>query len=637
MQQRFLFILIYFENEHKIKVRRGFFYFFASVFIITFIRRLLSMRLTGGEIIVKLLEKEGVPYILGIPGHGVLGLFDAIRKADSEGKIKYIQVKHEQAATAIADGYFRVSGKPLASFASIGPGSLNTAIGLGTAYVDSTAFLQLCGDTHTHMKGVGVLQEVERYADSNIIRSLEPLAKRSWRAESTGQLPRIIGRAFDLMTTGRKGPCVVTLPMDVQSANIDIELSKENPRVYDLPAPTEESLKAAIAIMKTAKRPVILAGGGALRAKCADKITALAEKWGAGIVTTLAGKGAVNETHPQYCFHTGSKGTQIGLKICRTADVILAVGTRFADETTCSYRKGASFNFPDTKLIHIDIDAGEIGKNYAPNVGIVADLIQSIDSLTGLIGGYKVNSDYLAEIKELRAAWKAYLQKTREAQTDKPTISQIIGAMNEVLPEDTIISTSSGNTQAQLFQEYCYKKPYCNLTTGGFSTMGWAVPAAIGAKLAKPDQPVVALLGDGDFMMIMQELSTIAQYNIPVIILMADNSGWMAIKDLQTDVLGKESEFGNDFMKDGKVYSPDFYQIAKSFGIDSYKPETISELKTDLTKAVAEGKPAMITIDVTRVHPFSGGKAFGWWDVPIPAYMDEKHKVYEASKNEETV
>lgn len=595
------------------------------------------MKLTGGEIIVKQLIKEGVPYILGIPGHGVLGLFDAIRKEEAKGNIKYIQVKHEQAATAIADGYFRMTGKPLATFASIGPGTLNTAIGLATAYVDSTAFLQLCGDTHTNMKGVGVLQEIERYADSNIIRSLEPLAKRSWRAETVGQIPRIINRAFRLMTTGRSGPCVVTLPMDVQAATTEDELEIGPKAEASLPSAKLESLGAALNLMMTAKRPVILAGGGALRARCAEKIVALAEKWGAGIVTTLAGKGAVPETHPQYCFHTGSKGTPIGLKICRDADVILAIGTRFADETTCSYRKGVSFNFPDTKLIHIDIDPAEIGKNYKADVGIVADLSDALYRLNDMVVGYKINKEYLEEIKKLRGAWADYLKKVRSVATDAPTISQLIGVMNETLPEDAVIATSSGNTQAQLFQEYCYKHPYLNLTTGGFSTMGWAIPAAMGAKLAMPDKTVVAFLGDGDFMMIMQELSTIAQYNIPVIIIMANNCGWMAIKDLQADVLGQGSEFGNDFMRGGEVYSPDYDAIAKGFGIDSYKPQTLAGFKHSLAEAVAKGKPAMITVDVSREYPFTGGKAFGWWDVPIPAYMEEKRKKYEEALKEETV
>ena len=325
------------------------------------------MKRTGGEVIVDFLVSEGVPYILGIPGHGVMGLFDAMRKA--QGKIQYIQVKHEQAAAAMADGYFRMSGRPLACFSSIGPGTLNTCIGLATAYVDSSAFLQLCGDTHVHMKGVGVLQEVERYQDSNICRALEPLAKRTWRAESAAQLPRMLRRAFGLMTNGRSGPCAVMLPMDVQCAAIEEKPMNMEYKLDAKPCADPESIIQAVRLMKDAKRPVILVGGGALRAKAGELIEMLAEQWGAAIITTLAAKGAVRETHPQYGFHTGSKGTPVGLALCRSADVILAVGTRFADETTCSYRKGVSFNFPDTKLIHIDIDPGEIGKNYGGRCG----------------------------------------------------------------------------------------------------------------------------------------------------------------------------------------------------------------------------------------------------------------------------
>ncbi|MCL2107234.1 MAG: thiamine pyrophosphate-binding protein, partial [Oscillospiraceae bacterium] len=487
------------------------------------------MRLTGGEIVLKQLAREGVPYIIGIPGHGVLGLFDAIRREEAAGSIKYIQVRHEQAAAAMADGYYRVKGKPLAVFASIGPGTLNLSIGLGTSYVDSTAFLALCGDTHVHMKGTGVLQEIERYQDSNIIRSLEPLAKRCWRAESAAQLPRVLRRAFDGMATGRPGPCVVTLPMDVQAQAVS-RVPEPLPRggAGTLPCADKASVAKAAALMKTAKRPLILAGGGALYAGAGELMTRLAERWGAAVITTLAGKGTMAETHPQYCFHTGAKGTPIGLEISRKADVVLALGTRFADETTCSYRKGIAFNFPDTKLIHIDIDAGEIGKNYSADLGIQADLSDCLRQLIELSPAFEINAAYLEEIESLRESWFGYLRDIRSRKTGKITISQLVGLLNETLPEDAIIATSSGNTQAQLFQEYCYAKPYCSLTTGGFSTMGWAVPAAMGAKLAAPERPVVAFLGDGDFMMTMQELSTMAQYDIPVVVILADNAGWMA-------------------------------------------------------------------------------------------------------------
>jgi len=593
------------------------------------------MKRTGGEVIIDFLVSENVPYILGIPGHGVMGLFDAVRR--SQGKIQYIQVKHEQAASAIADGYFRMSGKPLACFSSIGPGTLNTCIGLATAYVDSTAFLQLCGDAHVHMKGVGLLQEVERYQDSNIGRALEPLSKRTWRAESAEQLPRILRRAFGQMVNGRSGPCALMLPMDVQCAAVEEKPMNMDYRIDAKPCADPESVEQAVRLMKQAKRPVILVGGGALRANAGELIEKLAEQWGAAIVTTLAGKGAVRETHPQYGFHTGSKGTPVGIALCRSADVILAVGTRFADETTCSYRKGVSFNFPDTKLIHIDIDPTEIGKNYGADVGIVADLGDAVARIAEAYGPATTKEDYIAEIARLKADWAAQLAKTRAAKTEKITISQLIGELNTNLPEDTVIVTSSGNTQAQLFQEYCYAQRNCNLTTGGFSTMGWAFPAAMGAKLACPDRPVVALLGDGDFMMVMQELATMAQYDIPVVVILADNSGWMAIKDLQLDVMGADGAFGNDFMRDGSPYSPDFEKVAEAFGIHTERISKKEQCADALERAFASGKPYLIHVDVCREYPYSGGKAFGWWDVPIPEYDADRRAAYEQARAEETV
>lgn len=595
------------------------------------------MKRTGGQIVTEFLKREKVPYILGIPGHGVLALFDAIREADAKGDIKYLQVKHEQAAVHIADGYFRTCGKPLATLSSIGPGSLNTGIGLATAYVDSAAVLSLCGDTHTNMMGVGVLQEIERNHDSNFNRALEPLVKRSWRVESIAQLPRVMNRAFTNMLTGRQGPVMVALPMDVQAADIDVdipEVTPEHPENHT--TPDAESIAKAVALMKKAKRPVILAGGACIKTKAAEEIKALAEKWNAAVVTTLAGKSAFPEDHPLYCYHTGSKGTPIGLEITSKADVILAIGTRFADETTCSYREGKAFSFPKTKLIHVDINAEEIDKNYHADVGIVGDLKCTLTALTAAYGKKPTaRAKYTAEITALREKWAEELKARRAVPTTGLTISQLIGKMQEVLPDDTIIATSSGNTQAQLFQEYCFKTPYSNLTTGGFSTMGWCVPAAMGAKLAAPERPVVALVGDGDFMMTMQELSTMVQYNIPVTVVLANNCGWHAIKDLQIDAFGKEHAFGNDFNKDGEAYSPDFVAIAKGFGMETRYADNPEDAGKALKELVACGKPAMLVTDVSRVHPYTGGEAYGWWDVPVPYYIEDKKSAYEKGKSKE--
>jgi len=357
----------------------------------------------------------------------------------------------------------------------------------------------------------------------------------------------------------------------------------------------------------------------------------------------MASKSVFPEDHPLNGFHTGSKGTPVGLALTREADVVLALGTRFADETTCSYRHGAGFSFPETKLIQVDIEAGEIGKNYPCDVGIIGDVSPVMAQLTRALedlGHARASgepNEYQKEILSRKAQWRETIQKKRAEKHDLITISQLVGEINECAPEDAVIATSSGNTQAQLFQEFEFKKGQRHLTTGGFSTMGWAMPAAIGAKLACPGRPVIALMGDGDFMMTMQELSFLAQYEVPIVVIVANNRGWMAIKDLQYDVLGAEYAFGNDFERAGEAYSPDFEQVAKAFGIAAEAISQPGELAGAMKRALDSGRPTMISVDVCREYPASGGEAFGWWDVPIPAYMPERRMAYEQGLGEERI
>lgn len=593
------------------------------------------MELTGGQIVIRYLEQEKVPYALGIPGHGILGFFDALRTSS----VQYIQVKHEQSAVHIADGYFRIKGEPLCVFTSIGPGALNTAIGLGTAYVDSSAVFQVSGDAHVQMKGVGVLQEIERYQDSNFIRVLEPVTKRIWRVESVGQIPRIMQRAFNQMLTGRHGPVCVALPMNVQSEFADVQTMPQ-PRMHrtlEGPAGAPEAISAALEVLRGAKRPVILAGGALFKKGGREALVRLAERWNAPVITTMASKSVFPEDHPLCGFHTGSKGTPVGLHLTNNADVVLALGTRFADETTCSYRYGKGFRFPETKLVQVDLDPAELGKNYPCHVSIQGDVVRVIDQLLEGLGETPDRAAYRREIDQANNGWRETLEKKRARTYGQVTISQLIGELNASLPDDAIVVTSSGNTQAQLFQEFRFTGTQRHLTSGGFSTMGWAFPAAIGAKLAAPERPVVALMGDGDFAMTMQEMSVVSQYDIPVVVIVADNSGWMAIKDLQCDAFGQEFTFGNDFEKDGRPWSPDYARAAEAFGIHA---ETISlpgELTPALRRALDSRKPTLIHVKVFREYPASGGEAFGWWDMPIPAYLEEQRKKYLEGLKEETV
>ncbi|MBU1751529.1 MAG: thiamine pyrophosphate-binding protein, partial [Chloroflexi bacterium] len=496
------------------------------------------MQLTGGQIVVETLIREGVPYIAGIPGHGTLGLSDALIGQD---RLKVLQVRHEQAAVHLADGYYRVAGVPLAVFTSIGPGAMNTVIGVASCYVDSIPVLVLTGNSHTHMAGRGVLQEIERQHDANSLAVFEPIAKRIWRPTSVDRLPRILQRAFAEMLTGRRGPVVVDLPMDVQCDSADVELLE--PHAYR-PAgpvlPDPRLIERAGKLLDGARRPVIVAGGGVIAAGATAELRQLAEFLGAPVVTTMMGKGAFPEDHPLSGLHGGSKGTTCGNALTCRADVLLAVGMRFADESTSSYRQGVTYAIPPTRLVHIDLDPAEIGKNYPVEVGIVSDARAGLAALLDWLRGEAqpreyTRSEYFAEILRLRQEWLAQVPQLAASDHAPVTISRLIAEVRAFLDRDAIVVTSSGNSQAQWFQEAMVYEPGTNLTTGGFSTMGWTVPAALGAKLAAsrlgaPDRQVLGLLGDGDFLMTAQELATAVQYDIPVVYVVANNAGWIAIR-----------------------------------------------------------------------------------------------------------
>jgi acetolactate synthase-1/2/3 large subunit len=352
----------------------------------------------------------------------------------------------------------------------------------------------------------------------------------------------------------------------------------------------------------------------------------------------MMGKSAFPENHPLYGWHTGSKGTSCGNKITSSADVILAVGCRFADETTSSYKHGVSFSIPPTKLIHVDIDETEIGKNYPCTVGIVADAKSALYQLVEQIKDAPEvdRGDYAAEIKSLVSHWLEEMREFREYKKTPMTISRMLKELREFLDHDAIVASSSGNTQAQILQEFPFYKPRTCLTTGGFSTMGFTVPAAMGAKLAFPERQVIGVLGDGDFMMTMQELATAVQYNIPVVILIANNMGWISIKDLQIAAYGEDRTIATDFAKpSGELYSPDFKAIAEAFGCHSQKIENGDEVKPALDKAFSSGKPAVIEATVERDFPYSGGKVAGWWDVPVPTYLTDRRIAYEKERADE--
>jgi acetolactate synthase-1/2/3 large subunit len=589
---------------------------------------------TGGEIVRDRLLVEEVPYLVGIPGHGIVAMLDAFRNVQDQ--IKVLQVRHEQSAVHLADGYYRVAGKPLAVFTSIGPGALNTAVGLGASYVDSTAVLVISGETHTYMEGRGVLQELERKRPADLPSVLEPLVKASYRPRSQHELFNDLASAFREMTSGRPGPTFLSLPMDVQAESDEVPVAVQN--IEEEPDLSRELLRGifdAVELLTNAVRPVIVAGGGVTLANAESLLLKLAERTGAAVVTTLQGKGCFPEDHPLYGWHLGTKGTSVGNALTTTADVILAVGTRFTDQVASSFRAGTTFNTKTTKIIQIDIDSRELGKNYDVEIEIQGDAANVIARINDdLASRPSTEADEVRrsadDIHQLRQAWLDETAELRESEAIPPTVPRFYKELREVLERDAIVVTSSGHAQACVL-EFPFYKPKTNLTSGGFSTMGWAYPAALGAKLAAPDQQVVAVIGDGDFMMTMQEMATAREYGIDVVVVVLNNYGWYSIRDLQMAEFGEDRAFGIDWDADK---SPDFVKIAEGFGLHAESIEQSGDIQAAIGRALAHNGPSLVEVKVARDYPNSGSTVVGWWDVPIPTYLEDRRADYEQARKE---
>jgi acetolactate synthase-1/2/3 large subunit len=323
---------------------------------------------------------------------------------------------------------------------------------------------------------------------------------------------------------------------------------------------------------------------------------------------------------------------------------------RFADESASSYRQGITYAIPPTRLIHVDLDPTEIGKNYPVDVGIVADARAGLAALTGWLRAQGTSrdterSDYLAHIRKLRDDWLGQVRERAWSEHRPITISRLIAELRTYLDRDAVVVTSSGNTQAQWFQEALVYEPGTNLTTGGFSTMGWTVPAAMGTRLALDDRAdsghtrtgrqVVGLVGDGDFLMTVQELATAVQYRLPVVYLVANNAGWISIRDLQAAVYGPERAAGAEFLRRVEPITPDISSLARAFGCHAQWVSDPVEIRPALEAAFRFGGPAVIEVMVEREYPHSGSPAVGWWDVPVPTYLRELRAQYEREREEE--
>ena len=596
-----------------------------------------TRRLSGAEIVAEYLTRAGVPYAVGIPGHGIWTILDALH--DYRDRLTTLQVMHEQSAAHLADGYYRASGRPLAAFTSIGPGAANTTVGMATAYVDSTAVLLMTGSVHTYLRGHGVLQELERRHWADFPRVLEPIVKRWWQPSSVQELPFTLHRAFNTMLTGRPGPVLIDLPMDVQADSAEVTIPDPSERLAaGRPRPDGQLLERAARLLAQARRPVIVVGGGAITAEASPELARLAERLGAPVVTTWMGKGAIPEDHPLFAGSVGDTASTSGNSLAARADVLLSVGCRFTDWSASSWRAGVSFSIPPTRLIQLDIDAHEVGKNYPVEVPLVgdakaglADLLMALDGPTTPNGR---DDAYQQEIQRLKREWEVRLAEVRDSEQVPMTMARAIREVRHAMDREAIVVTGAGLPQGTVRQVWDTYAPRSHLTSGGFSTMGFTVPAAIGAKLARHDRQVVGVAGDGDFMQTMQELAVAALNDLPVLFVVLNNAGWISIKG------GQEAHFGRtiavDFLKrDGSVYSPRFAEAARAFGLPSELVDEPAEIAPAVSRALASQGPALIEIRTARSGQAAGSIKTGWWDAPVPERDAERREAYEQGRREE--
>ena len=592
-----------------------------------------AQRLSGAQIVVEFLLRQGVRYAAGIPGHGCWSLTDAL--LDRADQIQMVQVMHEQSAVHLADGWYRASGEPMLAFTSIGPGATNTVVGMATAYVDSTAVALFTGSPHTYMRGHGLLQELERRHVADNPRLFEPVVKEWWQPSRVDELPFVLHRAWNQMRSGRPGPILLDVPMDVQADSAEVCLPDPEAReARGRPRPDATEVERAARLLASARRPAIVAGGGVIGAEASAELTALAERLGAPVVTTWNGKGAIDETHQLAGQTIGDTGSTIGNALAAGADVILSVGCRFVDWSASSWRAGVTFAIPPTRLIQVDIDPREIGKNYPVEVPLVGDAKAAlVDLLEALGSGGGADDAYGAEIDGLRRAWAEQLEDKSGSDAVPMTMARAVRELQAATRQDAIVVTGAGLPQGMVKQRWVTRQPRTHITSGGFSTMGFTLPAAIGAQLARPDQQVLAICGDGDFLQTMQELSAAALLDAPVCTVVLDNSGWISIKGGQDAFFGRTAV--TDFVRRGEPYSPDFEAIGRAFGIHAERAPTPGEVRPAVERALASGGPSLVHVPVARALDVAGPDKTGWWDVPVPEYHPEQRAAQEIGRAEE--
>ncbi|GBE56183.1 acetolactate synthase large subunit [archaeon BMS3Bbin16] len=537
------------------------------------------MKMRGAQAMLESLKREGVDVMFGIPGGSVIPLYDEIYDSD----IRTLLMRHEQAAAHAADGYARVSGDVGVCISTSGPGATNLVTGIATAFLDSSPIVAFTGQVPRSMIGKDSFQE----ADS--VGITMPITKHNFQFYSVEEIPYTIKKAFKIARSGRPGPVLIDVPKDVQEKEADMKFPKDvdikgyNPNVTGHP----KQIKKAVDLLLSAQRPIALVGGGVIISGASKELMDFVEMLGLPVVTSLMGKGAFPEDHPLALGMIGMHGRKAGNFAISDADVIIAIGCRFSDRTTGNVNCFA----PEAQLIHVDIEAAEIGKNVPCHVPVVGDAKQVLKEMIKIAAvKAKKHPEWTAKVKQFKKEFQPKMD-----YDDVPLMPQrVIKEIMEVISGDDIVVTEVGQCQMWAAHFLSRTKSRTFISSGGLGTMGFGFPAAIGAKIAKPERNVIDIAGDGSFMMNCQELATTVVEDVPVVVAVMNNHYLGMVRQWQ-ELFFDRRYSGVDL---GEV--PDYLKLADAFGANGIRVEKPGDIREAVKEAFDSGRPTVIDFVVKR-------------------------------------
>lgn len=533
------------------------------------------MKISGAQAMIKALDLEKVEVIFGYPGAAICPFYDALLESD----INHVLTRNEQGAVHAASGYARVTGKTGVCVATSGPGATNLITGIATAYMDSIPIVAITGQVSTDMIGKDVFQEAD------ITGATAPFCKHSYLLKNIKDLPRVFKEAFHIASTGRPGPVVIDVPFDIQMKDINFEYPNSvNIKGYKptLKGHSYQIQKVADAIEK-AHSPVICAGGGVINADASEELLELVEKCGIPVTTTLMGIGAIPTKHELNLGMLGSHGVYAANHAIHHSDLIILLGARVGDRAIGTGT--ASKIAQNAKIIHIDIDPAEIGKNIGVTIPVVGDVKLILKELVGVVKKGNIEK----WVETLKKAKKEHPLKNTEQSDSKFVKPQyLLTELSKLTDEEAVVSTEVGQNQIWTANNYNVRKPRTFVTSGGMGTMGYGLPSAIGAKLGKPEAKVIIVAGDGSFQMSMQELGTIKQNKLGIKIIIFNNSRLGMVRELQK--IRYYGRYSQVFLEE----NPDFVKLVDAYGFKGERITKDEEVKAALIRMLADDKPYLL-------------------------------------------